>query len=117
LTALQKILKKCDKRLKTTLVDSRWKLVTSRQFARSEIDEMLYNQAKALYRKSLPAFPEEPNNDEALALNVPVADTLTLDCLDLEAIPPGKISRFWITVSEDGLSLPIRVPVMAAKVN
>lgn len=37
--------------------------------------------------------------------------------LDLDALPMGKISRLWVVMAEDGLSEPIKVPVIVAKVS
>lgn len=37
--------------------------------------------------------------------------------LDIESLPAGRISRLWIDLTEDGLGLPVRLPVMVARGN
>ncbi len=38
-----------------------------------------------------------------------------IDSLDLHAIAPETISHFWLTISYDGISQPIRIPIIVAK--
>lgn len=40
----------------------------------------------------------------------------TINSLDLDVLPNGKVSMLWVVLAEDGLSLPIKVPTMVAKV-
>ncbi len=37
------------------------------------------------------------------------------DTLGLDRLPMGEISRFWLTITHDGLGRPIQVPVIAAR--
>ncbi|KAI0241704.1 hypothetical protein L0F63_005018 [Massospora cicadina] len=106
----QKILKKFDKHLGTSLRESWWPLVTSKAFVRSERDEAL-GEAKRVWRKRVPPAPLAPTEVfHALQPQVP-----TVDSLDLDALPGGQRSNIWVAVAEDGLSQPIRVPVIIAK--
>ena len=55
-------------------------------------------------------FPP-PNGD----VESPETDVKTYNILDLDQFPWGRVTRFWITLAEDGLSSPIRVPIIVAK--
>ncbi len=44
--------------------------------------------------------------------NAPVIDTL-----DLNAVPKNSISRYWLKIVEDGMGVPMMIPVMIAKGN
>jgi len=37
--------------------------------------------------------------------------------INLDTIPAGEITRYWLEVVEDGMGVPIRVPIMVAKGN
>ncbi len=42
-------------------------------------------------------------------------EVTTIDFLDLQAIPAGRITRYFINLVEDGMGVPIRIPLMVAK--
>ncbi|RUS14812.1 hypothetical protein BC938DRAFT_477205, partial [Jimgerdemannia flammicorona] len=91
-----------------------WGLVTACKFARSEDDENLLFRARQLYRKRVPPLP--PTDADALnQLHIVESDIPTVSNLDLDALPMGKISRLWVVLAKDGLSAPIKVPVIVAK--
>lgn len=109
--AVEKILKKFDKHLGTNLRKTWWPTITSRDFVRSDRDEVLLSEAKRVWRKCVPPAPLDPTEDiHALQPQVP-----TVNQLDLDALPGGQVSRLWVAVAEDGLSQPIKVPVIVAK--
>ena len=45
----------------------------------------------------------------------PTDNLPTLQSLDLDQLPAGKISRFWMHIVRDGMGVPVRVPVLVAK--
>lgn len=40
---------------------------------------------------------------------------LDINELDIEAAPPGLISRYWLHLIEDGIGEPVRVPILVAR--
>jgi len=38
-----------------------------------------------------------------------------IDNLDLSKVPKGRISRYWLDIVEDGMGIPIRIPLLIAK--
>ncbi|KAF9108005.1 hypothetical protein BGX27_008516 [Mortierella sp. AM989] len=89
-----------------------WKMVIEKTFAKSEKDERLLTEARALWRKRTPVVPEHVS---PLLLNVDPKDYPVWDDLDLECLPSGRLTRLWIVLAEDGLGSPIKVPVLIAK--
>ncbi|KAJ2252774.1 hypothetical protein GGI13_003083 [Coemansia sp. RSA 455] len=115
ITACRKILKKADKVAGQSMTLSLWPLVTNLRFAKSESDEALLHDARAVWRKraavSVPTTsPLEESKMRRLTPAVP-----TVSELDLTSFPAGEISRVWVALAEDGMGLPIRVPVIIAK--
>lgn len=45
----------------------------------------------------------------------PIKDIPVIRGLDLDDIPAGEVSRYWVHLISDGLGLPIYVPLMVAK--
>ena len=39
----------------------------------------------------------------------------TVDRLELEGLPEGEISTFWLKIAEDVMGLPVRLPIMVAR--
>ena len=67
-----------------------------------------------LWRKKIPSRVAEVACDtDGL---VPERNLQTFDSLDLNSLPWGKVTRCWVSLGEDGLACPIRVPVIIAKV-
>ncbi len=46
-----------------------------------------------------------------------MSDAKNINKIKLEEVPTGKISRYWLDLVEDGMGLPIRIPLMIAKGN
>lgn len=46
-----------------------------------------------------------------------MSDAKHIKEIKLEEVPTGKISRYWLVLVEDGMGLPIRIPLMIAKGN
>ncbi len=46
-----------------------------------------------------------------------MSDAKHIKEIKLEEVPTGKISRYWLDLVEDGMGLPIRIPLMIAKGN
>lgn len=46
-----------------------------------------------------------------------MSDAKHIKEIKLEEVPAGKISRYWLDLVEDGMGLPIRIPLMIAKGN
>ncbi|KAI9298785.1 hypothetical protein K502DRAFT_362010 [Neoconidiobolus thromboides FSU 785] len=111
ITGFQKILKKFDKHIDTNIREDWWPLVTNCSFVASEKDESMLFEAKQVWRTHVPPAPLAPTED--IHPVEPVVPTVTN--LDLDALPGDRISRLWVVVAEDGLSLPIKVPVIVAK--
>ncbi|KAF9353448.1 hypothetical protein BGX26_008789 [Mortierella sp. AD094] len=89
-----------------------WKMVIEKTFAKSEKDERLLTEARALWRKRTPVVPEHVS---PLLLNVDSKDYPVWDDLDLESLPSGRLTRLWIVLAESAMSTPIKVPVLVAK--
>ncbi|KAF9184332.1 hypothetical protein BGZ49_004436 [Haplosporangium sp. Z 27] len=89
-----------------------WKMVIDKTFAKSEKDERLLTQARALWRKRTPVVPEHVS---PLSLNIDPKDYPVWDDLDLESLPSGRLTRLWIVLAESAMSTPIKVPVIVAK--
>ena len=43
------------------------------------------------------------------------ADTAIIDSLDIEKVPKGVISRFWVSLVTDGMGQPMQLPVLVAR--
>ncbi|KAJ2487182.1 hypothetical protein EV174_000663 [Coemansia sp. RSA 2320] len=120
ITACRKILKKADKVAGQPMTLSLWPRVTNLRFAKSESDETLLHEARAVWRKRA-AVSALPASDAAVGSSLeskmrrltPVVPTVSE--LDLASFPVGEVSRVWVALAEDGLGLPIRVPVIIAK--
>lgn len=111
ITAVQKIIKKFDKAMDTSFHSTFWPIVKSYRFVKSETDERLLFEAVQLWRKCVPPAPLVPTkNISLLKPEVPTVNTL-----DLESFPRGKLHRVWVALAEDGLSLPIKVPILIAR--
>ncbi|ORX73691.1 hypothetical protein DL89DRAFT_263710 [Linderina pennispora] len=115
ITACRKILKKADKVTKLAMTRELWPIVTSYRFAKSESDEALLHEARAAWRKrtAIPVPIDEKPKDVGARRVMPAVPTVSE--LDLSAYPVGQISRVWVALAEDGMGLPIRVPVIIAK--
>ncbi|CAJ0645855.1 7968_t:CDS:2 [Entrophospora sp. SA101] len=93
-----------------------WALVLKHKFATSEADEILLSRARQLWRKRVPLSPAvTPLVEDLSALTIEDSSIPTINSLDLDVLPNGKVSMLWVVLAEDGLSLPIKVPVMVAK--
>ncbi|KAJ2817423.1 hypothetical protein FBU31_006234, partial [Coemansia sp. 'formosensis'] len=117
ITACRKILKKADKVAGKSMTLSLWPLVTNLRFAKSESDEALLHDARAVWRKraavsNVLAASPSPLESKMRRLTPAVS---TVSELDLASFPAGEISRVWVALAEDGMGLPIRVPVIIAK--
>ncbi|KAJ2568649.1 hypothetical protein GGH95_004338, partial [Coemansia sp. RSA 1836] len=118
ITACRKILKKADKVAGQPMTLRLWPLVTNLRFAKSESDEALLHDARAVWRKraatpvAAAAAVASPPESKMRRLTPAVA---TVSELDLASFPAGEISRVWVALAEDGMGLPIRVPVIIAK--
>ncbi|KAJ2849977.1 hypothetical protein IWW36_002240 [Coemansia brasiliensis] len=112
LTGCRKILKKADKVSGGPMTRMLWPEVTRLRFAKSEADEVLLHEAREVWRKRT-AVPIVQAGEILARRIAPVVSTVTE--LDLQSFPAGKISRVWVALAEDGLGLPIRVPVIVAK--
>ncbi|KAJ2032125.1 hypothetical protein IWW57_000378 [Coemansia sp. S610] len=116
ITACRKICKKADKVSGQPMTLSLWPLVTGLRFAKSESDEALLHDARAVWRKraavSIAPAASSPLESKMRRLTPAVP---TVSELDLASFPVGEISRVWVALAEDGMGLPIRVPVIVAK--
>ncbi|KAJ2900896.1 hypothetical protein IWW38_000271 [Coemansia aciculifera] len=119
ITACRKILKKADKVSRQTMTLRLWPLVTNLRFAKSESDEALLHEARAVWRKraAIPIAPEVAEVTGTLESKMRrlTPAVATVSELDLASFPAGQISRVWVALAEDGMGLPIRVPVIIAK--
>ncbi|KAJ1666380.1 hypothetical protein IW140_001110 [Coemansia sp. RSA 1813] len=121
ITSCRKILEKASRSTKLPFMSKLWPKVDSLPFAKSEADEALLNQARAVWRRCTAVSLSQlvVNADTAAAMNPKVrtiaSDVPTVTGLDLNMFPVGKISRVWIALAEDGLGMPIRVPVIVAR--
>ncbi|TPX35045.1 hypothetical protein SmJEL517_g02395 [Synchytrium microbalum] len=111
LEGFKKILKKFDKHMKRSDTMVFWPTVGTYGFAKSEMDELLLSQAQQQWRKHIPTMPLEPTD----TLVIVESDVPTTPVLDLDVLPAGKVSYLWITLGEDGLGQPHKVPVIVAK--
>ncbi|KAI8809832.1 hypothetical protein BJ742DRAFT_212696 [Cladochytrium replicatum] len=112
ITGFKKILKKFDKNMEAKVTRELWELIADQKFAKSEMDEVLLQQAKQQWRKRIPQVSLEPENELLVVDN---EDAPTVNNLDLDALPGGQVSRLWVALSQDGISTHVRVPVMVAK--
>ncbi|KAJ3314245.1 hypothetical protein HDU76_002448 [Blyttiomyces sp. JEL0837] len=112
LAGFKKIMKKFEKHVGVKITRDLWTVVADFRFAKSEMDEIILAEAKALWRKRIPPVPLEPT--EQLPL-LDEGDIPTFSTLDLAALPGGQISRIWLALAEDGTGLPIKIPVIVAK--
>ncbi len=46
---------------------------------------------------------------------IEMTEILTINQLVLEKIPAGKISKYWLKLAEDGMGVPIQIPLIVAK--
>ncbi|CAG8516517.1 2914_t:CDS:10 [Ambispora leptoticha] len=96
-----------------------WSLVTSYKFVTSERDETLLSKARQIWRKRVPlspaASPLAPLSQDLTHLSVEETSIPTVMSLDLETLPHGQVSYLWVVLAEDGMCLPIKVPVIVAK--
>jgi hypothetical protein len=71
-----------------------------------------------LYRKHAPPplvdFGEEEVTEKMKGLTLADEDVPTVQELDLEQLPAGRISKLWVVLFEDALK-PMTVPVIIAK--
>ncbi|KAJ2399002.1 hypothetical protein GGI23_002912, partial [Coemansia sp. RSA 2559] len=121
ITSCRKILEKASKHTKLPFMSKLWPKVESLPFAKSEADEALLNQARAVWRRctaeslSLSAANIDTATVAGSKVKTIASDVPTVTELDLDMFPAGKISRVWIALAEDGLGMPIRVPVIVAR--
>ncbi|KAJ1648380.1 hypothetical protein LPJ64_000329 [Coemansia asiatica] len=116
--ASRRILEKADAVLGQSVAQEIWPQVSKLPFASLTIDELPLHRARAIWRKctAVPVFQgtlvdaEPKTHAQRIVQPIP-----TVAELDLDSFPVGKISRVWIALAEDGMGLPIRVPVMVAK--
>ncbi|PVU98477.1 hypothetical protein BB559_001525 [Furculomyces boomerangus] len=93
------------------------------KFVCSEKDEILAHEARKLWRKAiLSKIPTDEiesitimNGTTIKSIDYGLEEIKTIKDLNLNDFPKGKISRVWVTLSEDGLGNPIKVPVIIAK--
>ncbi|KAK9767646.1 hypothetical protein K7432_002412 [Basidiobolus ranarum] len=111
IVGFQKILKKFDKHFNVTWGKDFWPEITTKKFANSEKEENLLHEARQVWRKRVPVAPLEPKRN----LDVVNSEIPTVSALDLQSLASGQVHRFWVVLSEDGLNLPIKVPVIIAK--
>ncbi|KAK9764295.1 hypothetical protein K7432_008318, partial [Basidiobolus ranarum] len=111
IVGFQKILKKFDKHFGVTWGKEFWPEITTKKFANSEKEENLLHEARQVWRKRVPVAPLEPKR----SLDVVNSEIPTVSALDLQSLSSGQVHRFWVVLSEDGLNLPIKVPVIIAK--
>ena len=38
-----------------------------------------------------------------------------ISTIDLHSVPPGSITRYWLELVEDGMGVPINLPLIVAK--
>ena len=118
-----------------SLAKSAWPLITNYRFVKSEREEVLLQQAKTLWRKRVPRAiePYKPQQNvkslvgapacngvgtdgaPAEKLDTPFREVPTVMEIDFNVLPNGQVSRLWVTLAEDGLNCPIKVPVIIAK--
>ncbi|KAJ2060590.1 hypothetical protein GGI17_003628 [Coemansia sp. S146] len=117
ITACRKILKKADKVAGQPMTLRLWPLVTNLRFAKSESDEALLHDARAVWRKraAVSIVPATTSLLEESKMRRLTPAVPTVSELDLASFPAGEISRVWVALAEDGMGLPIRVPVIIAK--
>lgn len=117
ITACHKILKKADKVSDLPMTRTLWPLVTSLRFVKSEADDALLHEARVIWRKrsAVPIDGGDSNNNGPSPMRRLTPDVPTMSELDLASFLAGEVSRVWIALAEDGLGLPIRVPVIIAK--
>ncbi|KAI8324765.1 hypothetical protein GQ54DRAFT_295933 [Martensiomyces pterosporus] len=116
ITACRKILKKADKVANLAMTRSLWPIVTTYRFAKSESDEALLHEARSVWRKrAATPLAASPKSEQGAGIRRLTPSVATVSELDLSAFPVGQVSRVWVALAEDGLGLPIRVPVIIAK--
>ncbi|KAG9301525.1 hypothetical protein G9A89_008377 [Geosiphon pyriformis] len=93
-----------------------WSLVTSYKFVTSESDENLLSRARQIWRKRVPLSPGlSPTTQNLTQVLTEDISLRTVQALDLEGLPHGQVSYLWVELAEDGMNLPIKVPVIVAK--
>ncbi|KAJ2721260.1 hypothetical protein GGI07_004093 [Coemansia sp. Benny D115] len=99
-----------------SLVQNLWPSVAALEFASVSHEDNLLHKARAVWRNYTavpvpqPTLVDDPAGPSKIEPKVP-----TVTHLDLDSFPVGKVSRVWIALAEDGMGLPVRVPVMVAK--
>ncbi|KAJ1905039.1 hypothetical protein LPJ81_002147, partial [Coemansia sp. IMI 209127] len=121
ITSCRKILEKASKYTKLPFMSKLWPKVDALPFAKSEADEALLNQTRAVWRRctaeslSLSAANIDTATAASSKVRTIASDVPTVTELDLNMFPSGKVSRVWIALAEDGLGMPISVPVIVAR--
>ncbi|KAJ2595165.1 hypothetical protein GGF39_003935 [Coemansia sp. RSA 1721] len=116
--ASRRILEKADAVLGQGTAQELWPEVSKLSFASLAGDELPLHKARAVWRRctavpvSQGTLVDAEPKSRAQRVVQPIP---TLTELDIESFPVGKISRVWIALAEDGMGLPIRVPVMIAR--
>ncbi|KAJ1721389.1 hypothetical protein LPJ53_004081 [Coemansia erecta] len=116
--ACRRILEKADKVSGQNIAQSIWPEISSMAFANITSDDMLLHKARAIWRRStaVPVSQDTLVDGETKSFAKEIAPSIpTVTELDLSSFPVGKITRVWVALAEDGMGLPIRVPVMVAK--
>ncbi|KAJ1822274.1 hypothetical protein LPJ56_003105 [Coemansia sp. RSA 2599] len=116
--ASRRILEKAGAVLEQDIAREIWPEVSKLPFASLTSDELVLHKARAIWRKctavpvSQGTLVDAEPKTRAQRIVQPIP---TVTELDLDSFPVGKVSRVWIALAEDGMGLPIRVPVMVAK--
>ncbi|KAJ1920794.1 hypothetical protein H4219_001030 [Mycoemilia scoparia] len=123
-TGCHKILKKASKVLDKDVRAQLWPKIAKYPFIKSEKSDQLMNEAYSLWRKKAPLLEDSDNEKKnmtppkkrrpSLVTHTPF-ETKTVSYLDHTTFPQGEISRVWVTLADNGMGLPVKVPVMIAK--
>ncbi|OMJ22676.1 N-alpha-acetyl-L-2,4-diaminobutyric acid deacetylase [Smittium culicis] len=121
ISGIKKILKKADKFVGTNFLDELWKEATVYGFVSSELDEILLQDSRKLWRKVVAstATQDRVGHEQGAISHAPIlydsSEIKTVSKLDLGDFPKNNISRVWVTILQDGLGKNISVPVIVAK--
>ncbi|KAI7829037.1 hypothetical protein BX661DRAFT_204885 [Kickxella alabastrina] len=116
--ACRRVLEKADLISGQSLAQTMWPTLATMSFASLTSDQVPLHKARAVWRRctAIPVAPKSlVDNPSKTSVREITSPTATVSELDLNTFPIGKISRVWVALAEDGMGLPIRVPVMIAK--
>ncbi|KAJ1932417.1 hypothetical protein GGF37_007066, partial [Kickxella alabastrina] len=116
--ACRRILEKADLISGQSLAQTMWPALATMSFASLTSDQVPLHKARAVWRRctAIPVAQKSlVDNPSKTSVREITSPTATVSELDLNTFPIGKISRVWVALAEDGMGLPIRVPVMIAK--